>query len=74
MRFFRLFELFRNLKTYHLMIRLGVSLAYGRDDIESLSGGVCIILTSKIGQCSDETGLTITLMILFTACKGSINF
>ena len=50
--------------------RLGVSLTYGRDDIESWSG-VCIILTSMIGQRSDETELTMTLMILFTACKGS---
>ena len=32
---------------------------------------VCIILTSKIGQRSDETGLTVTLMILFTAGKVS---
>ena len=59
-----------SIRTYQGIIRLGVSLAYGRDDIESWSG-VCIILTSKIGQCSDETELTMTLMILFTACKGS---
>ena len=39
--------------TYQLSSRLGVSLAYGRDDIKSLSG-VCIILTSRIGQRSER--------------------
>ena len=35
-----------------LSLLVGVSLAYGRDDIESWSG-VCIILTSRIGQRSE---------------------
>ena len=60
------------------MILLGVSLAYGRDDIKSLSV-VCIILTSKIGQRSErrvngndngndnDNGN-------ITACKGNTNF
>ena len=60
--FKQVFELFRDfagfrdsrqILTYRFVILLGVSLAYGRDDIKSLSG-VCIILTSKIGQCSER--------------------
>ena len=65
------------------MIRLGVSLAYGRDDNVNVLW-VCIILTSKIGQRSERRSINENENENFdvnenenvniTACKGNINF